>query len=240
MHSNFHLTDMGPPGPPAPPGSARRDGESRRRVGFTLIELLVVIAILAILASILFPVFSRARENARRASCQNNLKQLNLAVTQYLQDYDQTYLPQIETFGSEYNYAFALQPYLKSTQILICPSALGTPIDPGAPTSTYNPAGQNPPPWTVTYNGTTMVGTYGYNYNLETSPGAPVIMSQLVSPATLAQFVDSGKFSVSGANDASVGPRHFEGIDVGYADGHVKYFNLREAFTALNFNVYSY
>lgn len=63
----------------------------RSRSGFTLIELLIVIAIIAILAAILFPVFSRARENARRASCMNNMKQLGLAVMQYTQDYDEKY-----------------------------------------------------------------------------------------------------------------------------------------------------
>lgn len=63
------------------------------RCGFTLIELLVVIAIIALLAAILFPVFSRARENGRRSSCQSNLKQLALGMQQYTQDFDEFYAP---------------------------------------------------------------------------------------------------------------------------------------------------
>src|SRR5438445_10640700 len=62
-----------------------------RKSGFTLIELLVVIAIIAILAAILFPVFARARESARRATCLSNLKQLGTAFQMYAQDYDETY-----------------------------------------------------------------------------------------------------------------------------------------------------
>jgi len=62
-----------------------------QRRGFTLIELLVVIAIIAILAAILFPVFARAREKARQASCQSNLKQLALSELMYIQDYDEKY-----------------------------------------------------------------------------------------------------------------------------------------------------
>ncbi|MEO6906466.1 MAG: type II secretion system protein [Abditibacteriaceae bacterium] len=61
------------------------------KYAFTLIELLVVLGIIAVLAAILFPVFARARESARRASCQSNLKQLGLAVLQYTQDYDERY-----------------------------------------------------------------------------------------------------------------------------------------------------
>lgn len=60
----------------------------KKRTGFTLIELLVVIAIIAILAAILFPVFAKAREKGRQASCQSNLKQLGMAVVMYVQDYE--------------------------------------------------------------------------------------------------------------------------------------------------------
>ena len=100
---------------------------SSRRVAFkafTLIELLVVIAIIAILAAILFPVFARARENARKISCLSNLKQIGLGVMQYAQDYDERYLP----IGNECNagnckgWHYLLQPYVKSTQIFKCPS----------------------------------------------------------------------------------------------------------------------
>ncbi len=67
------------------------DSKTFPKAAFTLIELLVVIAIIAILAAILFPVFARARENARGASCQSQLKQLGLGILQYTQDYDEGY-----------------------------------------------------------------------------------------------------------------------------------------------------
>lgn len=71
------------------------------RHGFTLIELLVVIAIISILAAILFPVFARARENARRTSCMSNLKQINLGLLQYTQDSDFTgYLDSVYSVGT--------------------------------------------------------------------------------------------------------------------------------------------
>lgn len=95
--------------------------------GFTLIELLVVIAIIAILAAILFPVFARARENARKSSCQNNLKQLALGFKQYINDFDERYPLVAVTAGSAtgvppYGWADALQPYIKNTQVYQCPS----------------------------------------------------------------------------------------------------------------------
>jgi prepilin-type N-terminal cleavage/methylation domain-containing protein len=64
---------------------------STRKQGFTLIELLIVIAIIGLLAALLFPVFARARESARRSSCLSNLRQLGLGMQQYIQDYDGRY-----------------------------------------------------------------------------------------------------------------------------------------------------
>jgi prepilin-type N-terminal cleavage/methylation domain-containing protein/prepilin-type processing-associated H-X9-DG protein len=94
------------------------------RRGFTLIELLVVIAIIAILAAILFPVFARARENARKASCMSNMKQLGLAVMQYTQDYDETMPPGIAAYEGWWQVTWAglVQPYTKSLQVFQCPS----------------------------------------------------------------------------------------------------------------------
>ena len=93
----------------------------KTRSAFTLIELLVVIAIIAILAAILFPVFARARENARRSSCQSNLKQIGLGIMQYAQDYDEKY-PYGLNSNFQQGWATQTQPYLKSIQVFRCPS----------------------------------------------------------------------------------------------------------------------
>ena len=94
-----------------------------RKNAFTLIELLVVIAIIAILAAILFPVFARARENARRSSCQSNLKQIGLGILQYTQDYDEK---MVLVYGGDTtcspSWGELVQPYLKSKQVFDCPS----------------------------------------------------------------------------------------------------------------------
>ncbi len=96
--------------------------KSKARIGFTLIELLVVIAIIAILAAILFPVFQKVRENARRASCQSNEKQIGLAVIQYCQDADER-LPYGTTGSPGYAIGWAGQIYsfTKSTGLYKCP-----------------------------------------------------------------------------------------------------------------------
>ncbi|HEX3000265.1 MAG TPA: prepilin-type N-terminal cleavage/methylation domain-containing protein [Armatimonadota bacterium] len=106
---------------------------ARKHRGFTLIELLVVIAIIAILAAILFPVFARARENARKANCLSNTKQIATGLIMYLQDYDQCYpyymVSRPGVSGTSHGYAMrmdswplAIYPYTKNAKIFFCPS----------------------------------------------------------------------------------------------------------------------
>lgn len=106
--------------------SSRSHTRRSAKSGFTLIELLVVIAIIAILAGILFPVFARARETARKASCQSNLRQLGLSFKMYVQDYDERY-PADQTFfttpaGVPITWDVQLLPYTKNTRLIVCPS----------------------------------------------------------------------------------------------------------------------
>jgi len=116
--------------------------------GFTLIELLVVIAIIAILAAILFPVFSRAREKARQASCLSNTRQIGLAVAMYAQDHEGYPMHSSPSTTSPRNrwpdYIF---PYAKNEQLFLCPSA---PLDIFGKRWAHN---QN-----------RFYGGYGYNY----------------------------------------------------------------------------
>ena len=114
---------------------------SQKISAFTLIELLVVIAIIAILAAILFPVFARARENARKTSCISNLKQIGTAALMYAQDYDEKHVPTSVGYGTPIYRTWwgrplgiapnftgidlndgLLQPYMKNAQINKCPS----------------------------------------------------------------------------------------------------------------------
>jgi len=96
------------------------------RRAFTLIELLVVIAIIAILAAMLFPVFARARESARKTTCASNLRQLGLAAHMYAQDADE-YLPcdyyPCNSSTTHMRLVNQLNPYTKNRQIMYCPSA---------------------------------------------------------------------------------------------------------------------
>jgi prepilin-type N-terminal cleavage/methylation domain-containing protein/prepilin-type processing-associated H-X9-DG protein len=104
---------------------SHRTTTTRSSSAFTLIELLVVIAIIAILAAILFPVFAQAREKARAISCLSNEKQIGLGVLQYQEDYDEKNPGGLNGYGSGSGWAGQIYPYVKSTQVFLCPSDTG-------------------------------------------------------------------------------------------------------------------
>ncbi len=204
------------------------------RAGFTLIELLVVIAIIAILAAILFPVFARARENARKSTCQSNLKQLGTGFAMYSQDYDGRWPRGDSTAwgdGSYPNppyggYVDAIYPYVKNAQIFICPSdGLKNCL------SAANVGGAH------TYGSNYLPGTYpnqqlsyGYNYDLYNRsdatiqyPAESVITCEVIERPYI--YYVSATPSYLDPNNARMvgGCRHFDGMVIGFVDGHVKW-----------------
>ena len=191
----------------------------RWRKGFTLIELLVVIAIIAILAAILFPVFARARENARKANCQSNLKQMATAAMQYAQDYDETMIrTNIKAADGTYRgWVWLLQPYVKNTGIFTCPSK------PSAKWDGTNPA---------VYSG------FGYAFfGIENVANGGLGLSAralaaISAPADVVMFGDSTADTwyvidwdePRGSDNGGVSEaRHSEGANFAFVDGHVKW-----------------
>ena len=177
----------------------------RSRKGFTLIELLVVIAIIAILAAILFPVFQKVRENARKASCQSNLKQIGLAATQYIQDYDEQMVPgwmgdpfNSDNTGLRYKWMDMIYPYVKSTGVFKCPDDSGNLTIGSTGNYVLAPVGTTPGgtvPAGQTYNqnfGSYQLNSTGFNEGDVTlrGPGNSIPNSSLQSPASTIWITD--------------------------------------------------
>ncbi|MBM3499887.1 MAG: prepilin-type N-terminal cleavage/methylation domain-containing protein [Armatimonadetes bacterium] len=201
-----------------------------QRRGFTLIELLVVIAIIAILAAILFPVFARAREKARQASCLSNQKQIALGFLMYVQDYDEAML--CHAYGA-YNgvqpwivWPHQLQPYIKNWQLYGCPSS------PYRGSMTYQGS---------FYDVRPNVALVNWYWNRAASPPS---MAQIPAPAGKYLMGDSnhpvlgdmrGFLTSTSCGQWTCGANvnttrqwlvpHNEGINVSFADGHAKWLS---------------
>lgn len=207
-------------------------GDAVRRA-FTLIELLVVIAVNSILAAILFPVFARARENARRASCQSNLKQLGLTMLMYSQDYDEGLMP-VQSVTPKVGgtttarWPQILAPYIKSRAFVMCPSAdyskaLGSTISSATPLFYGGILESTPdsPNSAFYYYG--LYPSYGYNYAYLAPPsdrpngpdsGSYVAAGSSAQPVSLAA-IDAPSSTIALADSADYGSAQ-GGIYAGY------------------------
>ena len=204
---------------------------SRTQSGFTLIELLVVIAIIAILAAILFPVFAKAREKARTASCGSNCKQMGLAMLQYAQDYDETFTPmgyswQSPTaptsdpnfsgpqsgYGYWMSWAVLSYPYLKNSQVFRCPSTdyHNNNVADGLPVYCVNTSGAL----------ATLFGTgVGPKMAALERPSSSLMLSEKGAGGGN-QYVLSGPYYAGRAD-------HNLGLNPAFFDGHVKWVTAR-------------
>jgi len=208
----------------------QRDTErsKQKEHGFTLIELLVTISIIVILAGILFPVFARARESARRASCLSNLKQVGMGFVMYTQDYDEQFPPAFNYYTSTTLvwWQDALQPYVKTYKIFVCPSndtpqkytyARGTSLGYPSPLFTSYAINESVIPYYLN----------GFYY------GKGNYLSAYVEPSKTILVLDCTAMEIHYNNsDTSlyepgqkmlIAKRHLEGANFVFADGHAKW-----------------
>lgn len=215
----------------------------RSRRGFTLIELLVVIAIIAILAAILFPVFAKAREAARAASCKSNLKQIGTALSMYTQDYDEMMIqvnycnmPQVMpsgqnsggTCGTGYYWLWQDQifTYIKNVGVYNCPSFTGTKYT-GQYTGGHS-YGINYASASYSTNATNMTGgVCPGNCGVNLAPGGGTSLAAIEDVSGTVLVNDATNYW-TGPGDPTLSPgsytskRHSDTVNAVYVDGHVK------------------
>jgi prepilin-type N-terminal cleavage/methylation domain-containing protein/prepilin-type processing-associated H-X9-DG protein len=198
--------------------------------GFTLIELLVVIAIISILAAILFPVFQKVRENARRASCASNEKQLALGILMYAQDYDERYPGTAvidPSTGNTILWPDMINSFVKNSQIRLCPSdGLDKTNSYGLDELTF-PDLTDPlhlPVQTLaafqTPSDTVMLGELGV--------GKIGNLNDLTTPVPDAYKLVAPDVDLNDQYDARPSARHNGVVNVAFMDGHVKALRMEQ------------
>jgi prepilin-type N-terminal cleavage/methylation domain-containing protein/prepilin-type processing-associated H-X9-DG protein len=220
---------------------------THRQYGFTLIELLVVIAVIVIVAAILFPVFSAAREKARQVSCISNIQQLGKATMLYAQDYDETYpLGLISCSNDGYfwttwndqssdracsgfqlTWMDLLYPYVLNWNIYHCPSTEFAHALNFAPTGT--PRDRVEYSYGVSYYFSRLYNSYANTWHQPPTTRPTLSMAEVVRPEEKVYLADSAG-SPGGLTPYpwlyidSIQFRHINGVNIGFADGHAKWF----------------
>ncbi|MEN6302369.1 MAG: DUF1559 domain-containing protein [Armatimonadia bacterium] len=204
------------------------------RRGFTLIELLVVIAIIAILAAILFPVFAKAREKARQSSCLSNVKQLGLAFQQYAQDYDER-LPMYVDSSYQFTtmaWYVVIQPYLKNTQVLMCPSVsrAARQTDYGVIYPRVSWVGGSASLGAIQYPAETACNAETEAQNATGASGSALYLAY--SPFTYPIPPGQANANFTGL---SYPGRHNDGNNIGFVDGHAKWMKWNDCIASRRF-----